>query len=189
VFAREFDQDLCVITHAVAAYGLPPNLKLSVHSGSDKFSIYPAIRQSLRNRNAGVHLKTAGTNWLEELIGLAESGGEGLAIAREVYAQSLARIDELSQPYATVVDIDRSQLPPAATVDAWSPEQFAAALRHDPACTSFNPHLRQLLHIGFRIAAEMGPRYIAQLKACAESISRNTTANLVDRHLKPLLLG
>jgi hypothetical protein len=186
VFAREFDEDLCVIAHAVANYGLPANLKLSVHSGSDKFSIYPAIRESLRRHNAGVHLKTAGTNWLEELIGLAESGGEGLAIAREIYSQSLARIDELSEPYATVVDIDRSQLPPAETVAAWSAAEYADALRHDQSCPAFNPHLRQLLHIGFKIAAEMGPRYIDQLDACRESIARNTTANLVERHLKHL---
>lgn len=186
VFAREFDQDLCVIAHAVATYGLPANLKLSVHSGSDKFSIYPAIRESLGKRNAGVHLKTAGTNWLEELIGLAEAGGEGLAIAREIYAQSLARIDELSEPYATVVDINRSLLPAADAVAAWTATEYADALRHDQACPAFNPHLRQLLHIGFKIAAEMGPRYIGQLKACAASITRNTTGNLVERHLKPL---
>ncbi len=40
-FEREFNEDLAVIAHAVLRYGLPENLKLSVHSGSDKFSIYP----------------------------------------------------------------------------------------------------------------------------------------------------
>ena len=42
-----------------------------------------------------MHLKTAGTTWLEEVIGLAEAGGDGLAIAKEIYAQALDRIDEL----------------------------------------------------------------------------------------------
>src|SRR6476660_2962456 len=35
-FEKEFRDDLAVISHAIAAYGLPENLKLSVHSGSDK---------------------------------------------------------------------------------------------------------------------------------------------------------
>ena len=42
---REFENDLAVIARAVEQYDLPRNLKLSVHSGSDKFSIYGAIRK------------------------------------------------------------------------------------------------------------------------------------------------
>ena len=89
-FAKEFEEDLAAIAFAVKKYGLPANLKLSVHSGSDKFSIYKAIHDGVKKFNAGVHLKTAGTNWLEELIGLAESGGEGLVIAKEIYAEALS---------------------------------------------------------------------------------------------------
>ena len=70
----KFESDLAVIAYAIRAYGLPDNLKLSVHSGSDKFSIYEPIRKALPKFNAGLHLKTAGTTWLEELIGLAEAG-------------------------------------------------------------------------------------------------------------------
>ena len=67
----EFREDIAVIAFAVEEFGLPQNLKLSVHSGSDKFSIYGPIRESLAEFGAGVHVKTAGTTWLEELIGLA----------------------------------------------------------------------------------------------------------------------
>ena len=74
-FEKEFHDDLAVIAFAIGRYGLPRNLKLSVHSGSDKFSLYPIIRRTLPKFDAGVHLKTAGTTWLEELIGLAEAGG------------------------------------------------------------------------------------------------------------------
>jgi len=74
-FEKEFTEDINVIAQAVKKYGLPANLKLSVHSGSDKFSIYAPIRRALRRTGAGVHVKTAGTTWLEELIGLAEAGG------------------------------------------------------------------------------------------------------------------
>src|SRR5277367_5836922 len=65
-FEAEFSDNLAVIAHATAQYELPANLKLSVHSGSDKFSIYGPIRRGLRRWNAGVHVKTAGTTWLEE---------------------------------------------------------------------------------------------------------------------------
>src|SRR5204863_7907971 len=101
-FEREFHDDLAVIAHAIARYDLPKNLKLSVHSGSDKFSLYPIIRRTLPKFGAGLHVKTAGTTWLEELIGLAEAGGEGLELAKEIYAYSIEHIDELTRRYATV---------------------------------------------------------------------------------------
>ena len=41
---------------------------------------------------------------------------------------------------------------------------FAAALRHDQSCPAYNPNLRQLLHVGYKLAAEMGPRFIAALQ-------------------------
>jgi tagaturonate epimerase len=187
-FEREFNQDLAVITFAVKQYGLPATLKLSLHSGSDKFSLYAPIRRGLARFGAGLHVKTAGTTWLEELIGLAEAASSGLALAKEIYAQALEHVDELCAPYASVIDIDRTKLPSAATVNAWSAEQFVSALRHDPKNKAFNPHLRQLLHVGYKIAAKMGDRYLEALQTHADSISRNVTANLYERHLKPLFL-
>ena len=81
-FEKEFGDDLMAIELACRQYDLPQNLKLSVHSGSDKFSIYAPMKRALTRYNKGVHIKTAGTTWLEELIGLAEAGGEGLALAK-----------------------------------------------------------------------------------------------------------
>jgi len=183
-FAVEFHSDIAVLAHAVRTYGLPANLKLSVHSGSDKFSLYPLICRVLRESGAGVHVKTAGTTWLEELIGLAEAGGEGLVLAKEIYAESCAHLAELCAPYAAVIDIDASRLPSPQRVATWSSEQYAAALRHDPQCPEFNPSLRQLLHVAYKIAARMGARYLDTLAACEETIARNVTANLYERHLK-----
>ena len=188
-FEKEFREDLAVIGFAVRRYGLPASLKLSVHSGSDKFSIYGPIRRAVAAFGAGLHLKTAGTTWLEEVIGLAEAGGDGLALAKEIYAKALVKKDELCAPYATVIDIDPASLPSAEAVKGWSSEQFVAALRHDPANPAFNPHLRQLVHVGFKVAAQMGDRYLAMLKACEPTIARNVTGNLYDRHLKPLFVG
>lgn len=187
-FEQEFNDDLCVIAHAIQHYGLPDTLKLSVHSGSDKFSIYPAIRRALAKHGCGVHVKTAGTTWLEEVIGLAEHGGVGLALAKEIYAEALAHIDELCAPYAAVIDIDRAKLPTVAVVNGWTSEQFVRALRHNQADALFNISLRQLLHVGFKIAAKMGPRYLNLLEECKESVARNVTTNLFDRHIKPLFL-
>ncbi len=185
-FEREFNDDLCVIAHAVKHYGLPENLKLSVHSGSDKFSIYAPIRRSLAKHNAGVHVKTAGTTWLEECIGLAEANGAGLVLAKEIYAQAMSHIDELCAPYATVIDIDRSKLPSASVVQNWTSEQYVSALRHDQRNPAFNANVRQLLHVGFKVAAKMGTRYLDQLDACEATVARNVTGNLYERHIVPL---
>jgi hypothetical protein len=183
-FEREFRSDLAVLAHAVKIYGLPSELKLSIHSGSDKFSIYPAMRKALQESGAGLHLKTAGTTWLEELIGLADSGDEALAVAKEIYTRAHARRLELCRPYATVIDIDETQLPTPDEAGAWSSQQFVAALRHDTQNPAYNRHLRQLLHVGYKIAAEMGETYREALRANRATIARNVTENLFERHIK-----
>jgi hypothetical protein len=188
-FEKEFCEDLAVIALAVKQYGLPASLKLSVHSGSDKFSIYPAIRRSLAKFNAGLHIKTAGTTWLEEIIGLAEAGGGGLALAKEIYAEALSHLDQLCAPYAAVIDINEKLLPSAKTVEGWSAEQYVSALRHDPKNKAFNPNLRQLLHVGYKVAAKKGRRYLDALEEHEASVSRNVIENLYERHLKPLFLS
>jgi hypothetical protein len=187
-FEKEFNADVAVLAFSIDRYGLPASLKLSVHSGSDKFSIYAPIRRAVRRFNAGVHLKTAGTTWLEEVIGLAEAGGEGLALAKEIYAEAFAHVDELCAPYAAVIDINAKKLPSPQIVQDWSSAKFVNALRHDPKCPGFNPHLRQLLHVGYKVAAKMGDRYLKLVEKCEPTISRNVTGNLYERHLKPLFI-
>ncbi len=188
-FAQEFEEDVLVIAHAVNVFHLPKNLKLSVHSGSDKFSLYPIIRQTLKKHKAGLHLKTAGTTWLEEIIGLAAAGGEGFAIAKDVYAQAFARMDELCKPYAAVVEIDRSKLPQPSQVTGWTSVQFVSALQHDQSNPAFSIHVRQMLHVAFRIAAEMGTRYTSALKTYEKAVGDSVTGNILNRHLKPLFIG
>ena len=187
-FEREFQDDLAVIAFAAPRYGLPSNLKLSVHSGSDKFSIYGPIRRALRKFDAGVHVKTAGTTWLEELIGLAEAGGEGLEVAKEIYGEAWAHRVEMCTPYAAVIDIDETRLPAPQEVRGWTPRQFTAALRHEPSDPAYNPHLRQLLHVGYKAAAQMGQRYLDALERAAPAVSRNVNHNLFERLIRPLFL-
>jgi hypothetical protein len=188
-FEREFQDDLAVLAFAAQRYGLPGNLKLSVHSGSDKFSIYGPIRRALLKFGAGVHLKTAGTTWLEELIGLAEGGGEGLEIAKEIYEQAWLHREEYCAPYAEVIDIDPARLPLPSRVRQFTSQEFTSALRHDPSNPGYNPHFRQLLHVGFKAAAKMGDRYLEALDRSKETVSRNVTENLFERHIRPVFLG
>jgi hypothetical protein len=188
-FDREFNEDLAVISEAIKRYDLPGNLKLSVHSGSDKFSIYPVIRKAIQDKGIGIHLKTAGTTWLEELIGLSEAGGDGLELAKEIYGYSLKHIDELCSPYASVIDIDRSALPAVEEVSQWDGTKLAATLRHIPDDPRFNASVRQLLHVAFKVAAKSGDRYLDLLKANEEIVGEQVTSNLLDRHMKPLFIG
>jgi tagaturonate epimerase len=187
-FEAEFRADLAVIAQAVKLYHLPSSLKLSIHSGSDKFSIYGPIHRALRESGAGLHLKTAGTTWLEELIGLAEAGGEALALAKEIYAEAYAHRKELCAPYTAVIDINPGQLPSPRQVEGWSSDQYVGALRHDPNSREYNPSFRQLLHVAYKIAAKLGKRYLDMLDACEQEASRNVTTNLFERHLKPIFL-
>ena len=185
-FEKEFSDDVAVLAYAADRYGLPKNLKLSVHSGSDKFSLYSIIRRIVERTGAGLHLKTAGTTWLEEMIGLAEAGGDGLVLAKEIYAYAYDHVEEFCAPYATVIDIDRAKLPPLATVASWNGPQLAAALRHVPANPAFNPHMRQLVHVSFKVAAKQGKRYTDLLLANRDVVAKQVTENIYDRHLKPL---
>lgn len=188
-FSRELGLDMAVIQHAISAYGHEPDLKLSIHSGSDKFSIYPAIHEAIASTSSGVHLKTAGTTWLEEVIGLADSGGAGLDLVKEIYAEAYVHAAELCQPYAAVVDIDPRRLPVPAEVARWSGSQFSAAVRHDPLCPGYNAAVRQLLHVGFKVAARFGSRYLDLLVSNQEIIAAGVTHNLFARHLAPVFLG
>ena len=108
----------------------------------------PGSNKVLKKFDAGLHLKTSGTTWLEEFISLAMAGGDGLKIAQKIYEEAMRKYDELCTPYATVIDIDKGKLPSVETAKSWTPEQFAKALRHDQDCHDYNRSLRQLLHVG-----------------------------------------
>lgn len=188
-FSREFEEDVAVIRYAIEKFGLPAGLKLSVHSGSDKFSLYPVMYGIMAETSAGVHLKTAGTTWLEEVAGLAEAGGEGLEVARRIYRAAYGRASELCKPYATVIDIRANRLPSPDEVDRWSGPAFVAALEHNQSSPSFNPDLRQLVHVSFKVAAEMGKAYLDALDGNSAVIGERVRRNLYDRHIRPLFIG
>jgi hypothetical protein len=187
-FELEFEEDLMVISHAVREFRLPPELKISIHSGSDKFALYPLIGSILKKHDKGVHLKTAGTTWLEEMIGLAEAGGEALDFAKSVYIQAIEKIDELCAPYADVIDINKSLLPSAGEVRAWNSRKFAASLRHDQSNSDYNPNMRQLIHVAYKLAANEMDRFTKLLNKHEELVSRCVFDNMYSRHIKRIFL-
>ena len=144
------------------------------------------MNRGMRRFNAGLHLKTAGTTWLEEIIGLAEADGDGLKLAQQIYQDAYGRFDELRKPYATVIDIDWNALPTPNAVNAWTAQQFTNALRHDEKCPAYNPNFRQMLHVAFKVAAELGNDYLNAIAIHADCVAKNVSANLLERHIKPL---
>ncbi len=185
-YEKQFNQDVAVIQFAIKEFGLPENLKLSIHSGSDKFSIYGPVNKAIRKFNAGLHVKTAGTTWLEEIIGLAAAGDRGLHIARKIYAEAYQRFDELCGPYATVIDIDKNKLPSIDEVNNWTGSRFKSTVTHDLSCPDYNLNVRQLLHVGYKVAAEMGSEYIEALERYEDVIADHVTYNIFERHIKPI---
>ena len=185
-FEREFEEDLEVLRWAADELGLPQNLKLSIHSGSDKFSLYPIMGRLIRKHDAGIHVKTAGTTWLEEIIGLSLADSAALALAKRIYRIALVRKDELSAPYASVIDINVAKLPAPEAVDGWDAQTFARTLRHDENDPLYNPDFRQLIHVSFKVAAELGDEYLAALDRNLDVIGREIEANISERHVRRL---
>ena len=181
-FRREFKVDLEVIAYAVAEFDLPANLKISIHSGSDKFSIYKPIKELLQKTGAGLHIKTAGTTWLEELHGLILSGKESLDYVKGIYKQALERIDELSEPYTDVINIDNDELPTRQDIESASAKEFADMLVNDTENSRYNVNLRQLLHLSYKLPAENLSNYYRLLEKNEEIIAGEVRKNIY-RHI------
>jgi tagaturonate epimerase len=185
-FAKEFEDDLMVIDYAIKQFGLPEELKLSVHSGSDKFSIYPVMGRLIKKHDKGIHVKTAGTTWLEEAIGLSLAGGQALELVKDIYKKAYTKKEELCKPYATVIDIHDERLPSPDEVGKWDSTRMAEALRHVPGNPNYNPDMRQLVHVAYKLAAEKQNVYTDLLKEHKELIGQQVTENIWDRHIKRL---
>ena len=185
-FEKEFREDLLVIDFAVKEFGLPEGLKLSIHSGSDKFSIYPIMGRLIRQYDKGIHIKTAGTTWLEENIGLALADDQALELAKKIAISALGRMEELCIPYATVIDINPANLPTAEQIASWDGNQYARALRHNRQDPLYNPDFRQLVHVSYKIAAELAPEFYAALERNADVVAEQVKENILDRHIARL---
>jgi len=161
----EFEAELT--KHAAIARACGP-YKLSIHSGSDKFSIYSLITRHTRGL---VHLKTAGTSYLEALrtVARVEPGTfrEILALAIERYPQDRATYH---------VSAQLSQVPAPAHL---SDEQLPALLAQFDA--------REVLHVTFGSALDrFGDRLLALLRQHEEAYYALLEAHF-RRHLLPFV--
>jgi hypothetical protein len=162
---EEFEQDFAV--HAAIARRFGP-YKLSLHSGSDKFSIYPA---AARQTQGLVHLKTAGTSYLEALRTIAVLAPE---LFREVYLLSRERYETDRASYHVSASLEDA--PPPGDVDD---RRLPALLEHFGA--------RQVLHVTFgSVLKDRGLQdlLVGLLRAHPEAYANNLEVHFV-RHLKP----
>ncbi len=148
-FEKSFAQHLAVSK----TYG---PYKLSLHSGSDKFLIYP-----IASRLAGdlVHLKTAGTSYLEALRAIGELNP---ALFREIVAFSKDRYPTDRATYHVSAEVSKM-----ADVDALADDQLTTLLD--------DFHAREILHVTFGSVLHHQPfreRFFATLRSGEETYSR-----------------
>jgi hypothetical protein len=104
--------------------------KLSIHSGSDKFSVFPIIGKYTKGR---FHVKTAGTNWLEAVRTVAKVNP---GLYRRMHQYALEHFEEAKAYYHVTTDL--SQIKPLSEVDDASLPEY---MNEDNA--------RQLIHITY----------------------------------------
>ncbi len=166
-----FEADVTV--HAAIARAFGP-YKLSLHSGSDKFRIYNAVARETRGL---VHLKTAGTSYLEALRTVAATDP---ALFGEIYAFSRDRYE-----------IDRASYHVSATIEQAPAAGQLAAPAAERLLDDF--HARQVLHVTFGSVLsakddEGRPRFADRLMALLRREQDSYTGNLLRhfrRHLEP----
>ena len=188
-FKKDFHDHLDIIDFAKKEFGTPEACKMSIHSGSDKFSIYPVMKEECELQKSGLHLKTAGTTWLEEVIGLAEAGDGGLVIAKDLYARAYQHFEELRAPYASVIDVDKDALPTPDAMDSWGNKQLAEALRHDQNSAGYNPQMRQFFHISYKMVVPMWAAFKESMEENRNVVRAGLRSNLLQKHILPLFPG
>lgn len=168
-----FETDLA--GHAAIARQFGP-YKLSLHSGSDKFSIYPA---AMRQTRGLVHLKTAGTSYLEALRTIAILDED---FFREIYTFARQRYDKDKASYHVSAELRRAPLPEAVSDYPALVDQFDA---------------REILHVTFGSVLmekttsgrwRFRDRLLNFLHANAEVYASNLERHFI-RHLTPFISG
>jgi hypothetical protein len=165
----EFDADMQ--GHAAIARQLGP-YKLSLHSGSDKYSIYSS---AMSHTQGMVHLKTAGTSYLEALHTIAQVDQE---LIKEIYAFARQRYETDRKSYHVSAQLSRAALPEDVT--AWEAliEQFDA---------------REIFHVTFGSVltekkadgtALFYDRLMKDLRNHSDVYKANLTRHFI-RHLQP----
>lgn len=114
----------CAIAETLGPY------KLSLHSGSDKFSIYPIISKYAKDK---IHVKTAGTSYLEALRVIAKGNPD---LFRRICRIALERFPEDRATYHMTTDLSR-----IPDVDSLDDDELPELLDQDDS--------RQVLHVTY----------------------------------------
>ena len=156
-----FEEDFAA--HARIARALGP-YKLSIHTGSDKFSIYPII---YRHTGSLVHLKTAGTSWLEALRVIAM---RDVPLFREILALARERFPIDRASYHISGELARVPLNPADQELSALFDQFDS---------------RQVLHVTFGSLLDRFREPVFALLRAHESDYEAVLETHFDRHITP----
>ena len=124
----EFDRQFKVHARIAKAFG---GYKISVHSGSDKFAVYPTVG---RETEGYLHLKTAGTSWLVAVLVIAQNDP---ALYREMHRFAEAHFEEMLKLYHITADLTRI------------PALDSLADADLPSLVESHPDARQLMHITY----------------------------------------
>ena len=124
----EFDRQFKVHARIAKAYG---NYKISVHSGSDKFAVYPTVG---RETDGFLHLKTAGTSWLVAVLVIARHDPK---LYREMHRFAEANFNDMLKLYHITADLKR-----IPDLDKLRDDEL-------PALVESHPDARQLMHITY----------------------------------------
>lgn len=125
---KQFEKEFAAHAGIAAALGY----KISVHSGSDKFSVFPIIGKYTK---LNVHVKTAGTNWLEAMRIVAAYNP---SLYRKMHAYALSHLEEAKKYYHIKADPKN-----IADIETLTDAQLPAYLNQDDA--------RQVIHITYGI--------------------------------------
>ncbi len=122
LFEKEFKVHALIARH----FGY----KISVHSGSDKFSVFPIVG---RETKGNFHVKTAGTNWLEAIRVIAKKDP---GLYREIHAYALSVLDEAKRYYHIGADVNK-----IADLNELKDEELPGLMSEDDS--------RQVIHITY----------------------------------------
>ncbi|GIV17596.1 MAG: hypothetical protein KatS3mg022_3031 [Armatimonadota bacterium] len=139
--------------------------RLSLHSGSDKFSVYHLFREAT---GGNFHVKTSGTSWLQAVQLIAQTDP---ALFTELYRLCLLHLEESRQAYS--VTISAGQLPPMPPADL---NTFLT-----------QPVVRQLFHISYGVLLEEAGSAIRDLLYKHEQEHYRLVTEHIERHLHALL--
>lgn len=163
---EQFEKEFAVHASLAEHFGY----KLSIHSGSDKFSVFPIIGKYARA--TGYHVKTAGTNWLEAVRVIAHVDPD---LYRKLHEKALETLDAARKYYN--VSMDLAKVP---DLDTLQDQELPSLLDQDDA--------RQLLHItyGFMLRDAELREAIYQVLQVHEDRYEQFLVRHIKRHLEAL---